>query len=63
MKNEQAKIAHTAYRVMFYVALEQYQPDPCRIIHDDLARQMLPSHIMKDFIDGEKTFGLERLYR
>lgn len=42
MDNESAPITYTAYRVMFYVALEQYQPNEQRLIHDDLARQMLP---------------------
>jgi methyltransferase (TIGR00027 family) len=45
MENELAPIAYTAYRVMFYVALEQYQPDEHRLIHDDLARQMLPGRL------------------
>jgi len=45
MKNELGPIAHTAYRVMFYVALELYQPDEHRLIHDDLARQMLPGRL------------------
>lgn len=30
---------------MFHVALEQYQPDKQRLIHDDLARQMLPGRL------------------
>jgi methyltransferase (TIGR00027 family) len=30
---------------MFYVALEQYQPDEHRLIHDDIARQMLPGRL------------------
>lgn len=45
MENELAPIAYTAYRVMFHVALEQYQPDEHRLIHDDLARQMLPGRL------------------
>jgi methyltransferase (TIGR00027 family) len=45
MENELAPIAYTAYRVMFYVALEQYQPDEHRLIHDGLARQMLPGRL------------------
>ena len=45
MKNESAPIAYTAYRVMFYVALEQYQPEKRRLIHDDLACQMLPGRL------------------
>jgi methyltransferase (TIGR00027 family) len=47
MANETASIAHTAYRVMFYVALEQYQPDERRLIRDDLARQMLPERLQR----------------
>jgi methyltransferase (TIGR00027 family) len=39
------QVAQTAYRVMFYIALEQYQPDEHRLIHDALARQMLPRRI------------------
>jgi methyltransferase (TIGR00027 family) len=45
MENELARIALTAYRVMFYVALEQYQPNEHRLIHDDLAREMLPGRL------------------
>jgi methyltransferase (TIGR00027 family) len=45
MENELAPIAYTAFRVMFNVALEQYQPDEHRLIHDDLARQMLPGRL------------------
>ncbi len=45
MENKLAPIAYTAYRVMFYVALEQYEPDERRLIHDDLARQMLPGRL------------------
>jgi methyltransferase (TIGR00027 family) len=45
MDNESASIAYTAYRVMFHVALEQYQPDEHRLIHDALARQMLPGRL------------------
>jgi methyltransferase (TIGR00027 family) len=45
MKDEQGSIAYTAYRVMFYVALEQYQPIEHRLIHDEVARQMLPGHL------------------
>jgi methyltransferase (TIGR00027 family) len=42
MKNESSPLTFTASRVMFYVALEQYQPDKHRLLQDDLARQMLP---------------------
>jgi methyltransferase (TIGR00027 family) len=42
MKNQ---VAQTAYRVMFHVALEQYQPDEHRLIHDALTRQMLPARL------------------
>ena len=42
MENKLERVAFTAYRVMFYIALEQFQPDDHRIIHDNLARQMLP---------------------
>jgi methyltransferase (TIGR00027 family) len=45
MKNEQAPITFTAYRVMFHIALEQYQPYEKRLIHDDLAREMLPGRL------------------
>ena len=45
MKNDVAPVSYTAYRVMFYVALEQYQPIDQRLIHDDLARQMLPGRL------------------
>ena len=45
MGNELEQVAYTAYRVMFYVALEQFQPDEHRIIHDNLARQMLPRRL------------------
>jgi methyltransferase (TIGR00027 family) len=45
MENQLGPIAHTAYRIMFYVALEQYQPNEHRLIHDDLARQMLPGQV------------------
>ncbi|HSF82604.1 MAG TPA: SAM-dependent methyltransferase [Anaerolineales bacterium] len=42
MDKETTPIAYTAFRVMFHVALEQYEPEEHRLIHDDLARQMLP---------------------
>jgi len=42
MAKELTPITTTAFRVMFYVALEQYQPAERRLIHDDLARRMLP---------------------
>jgi methyltransferase (TIGR00027 family) len=45
MKGQLAQIAYTAYRVTFHVALEQYEPDERRLIHDDLARQMLPGRL------------------
>ena len=45
MKNNRASIAFTAFRVMFYVALEQYQPDGKRLIHDEMAREMLPGRL------------------
>lgn len=45
MDNASAQIAFTAYRVMFHVALEQYEPDEHRLIHDDVARQMLPRRL------------------
>jgi methyltransferase (TIGR00027 family) len=45
MEAEIAPIAHTAYRVMFHVALEQYQPDEHRLIDDPLAREMLPGRL------------------
>ena len=45
MKNVQTPIAFTAYRVMFHVALEQYQPDEWKLIHDGLAREMLPERL------------------
>lgn len=45
MENGHAPIAYTAYRVMFFVALEQYQPDKLRLFHDDLACQMLPGRM------------------
>lgn len=45
MDDELAPIAYTAYRVMFHVALEQYQPKEHRLIHDELARQMLPGRL------------------
>jgi methyltransferase (TIGR00027 family) len=45
MKNETASVSYTAYRVMFYVALEQYQPYEHRLIHDNLARKMLPGRL------------------
>jgi methyltransferase (TIGR00027 family) len=45
MEKELAAIAFTSFRVMFYVALEQYQPENQRLIHDDLARQMLPGRL------------------
>jgi methyltransferase (TIGR00027 family) len=45
MKDRQNSIAFTAFRVTFHVALEQYEPDERRLIHDDLARQMLPGRL------------------
>jgi methyltransferase (TIGR00027 family) len=45
MDSELAPVAFTAFRVMFHVALEQYQPEERRLIHDDLARQMLPGRL------------------
>jgi methyltransferase (TIGR00027 family) len=45
MKNEQAPITYTAYRVVFHIALEQFQPEEQRLIHDDLARWMLPGQL------------------
>jgi len=45
MKSEQASVSFTAHRVMFYVALEQYQLDEKRLIRDDLAREMLPGRL------------------
>ena len=45
MRNELERVAFTAYRVMFYVALEQFQSDEHRIIHDNLACQMLPRRL------------------
>jgi methyltransferase (TIGR00027 family) len=42
MENNLAPISFTAYRVMFHIALEQYQPVEYRLIHDELAGQMLP---------------------
>jgi methyltransferase (TIGR00027 family) len=42
MKNKSAPITTTAFRVMFYVALEQYQPVKQRLIEDSLSHQMLP---------------------
>ena len=45
MKNELAPVSYAASRVMFHVALEQYQPDEHRFVHDDLARQMLPGRL------------------
>lgn len=45
MKDRQNSIAFTAFRVTFHVALEQYEPDERKLIHDDLARQMLPGRL------------------
>ncbi len=45
MKKVQAPVSHTAFRVMFYVALEQYQPDEHRLIHDDIAHKMLTGRL------------------
>lgn len=45
MADSQSSITFTAYRVMFYVALEQYLPQNQRIIQDDLARLMLPDRL------------------
>jgi methyltransferase (TIGR00027 family) len=38
-------IAKYSKQVMFYVALEQYQPMHFRLIHDELARQMRPNQL------------------
>lgn len=58
---------------MFYTALEQYQPDECRLIHVCMVFEFLATvkpcsrivftYIVKDFIDGENTYGLGRLYQ
>jgi methyltransferase (TIGR00027 family) len=45
MKNGSSPLTFTASRVMFHVALEQYQPDKHRLLQDDLARQMLPGRL------------------
>ncbi len=45
MKSQHDPIAFTAYRIMFYVALEQYQPDSHRLISDEVARHMLPGRL------------------
>ena len=45
MSNTLAPITYTAFRVMFHVPLEQYQPLEHRLIHDDLACQMLPEQL------------------
>jgi methyltransferase (TIGR00027 family) len=45
MRDEHSPVIRTAYRVMFYVALEQYQPEGQRLINDDLAYQMLPGRL------------------
>jgi methyltransferase (TIGR00027 family) len=45
MKIGSPQLSFTASRVMFHVALEQYQPDKHRLLQDDLARQMLPGRL------------------
>jgi methyltransferase (TIGR00027 family) len=45
VKDELAPVSYTAFRVMFYVALEQYQGHQSRLLHDDLASQMLPRRL------------------
>jgi methyltransferase (TIGR00027 family) len=45
MENKSTSVAFTAYRVSFYVALEQYQPAESRLIHDNLAGQLLPDNL------------------
>jgi methyltransferase (TIGR00027 family) len=45
MENDLAPIAYTAFRVIFYVALEQYEPEERRLVRDDLARGMLPGRL------------------